>query len=576
MDTQTRRIENGMAHGDWPSFRGIYFIGLAATTIGIAVIILLNLATPLEYMRGQLTAPDQIKAQYLARQLAHIFNLAFLLLLSCPPLLFIMRHFLRPIADYFNLLRAGQQSEDLLEKARQRLINLPFIIIPVNLFLWSLLPAALFIGAYATGRLDSRTAVILAVRTIMVGFISAGIMSLWIESYARRRLIPVLFPQGRLIDVEGVARFSISRRIRLHYRLGSLVPMAILVVTLMTLQWQLDSLSISAREYGSGILAFCLVLFLVFFVTLSVLNKLISRSIVGPVENILSAVARIREGNFQTRVKVVSNDEIGVLGDAINEMTKGLIERERMQLSLNLAKEVQQNLLPKSNLKVSGFDIAGKSVYCDETGGDYYDFMSIGDNDKQKIGVAIGDVAGHGISSALLMATVRSSLRQRASLTGNIAKIISDVNRQLVQDVEDSGQFMTMFFLALDPATRQLEWVRAGHDPGIVYDLGSDSFSELGGSGIALGVDAEWIYEDNQKTDFSNGQIIFLSTDGIWEARNNKGEMLGKEPILNAIRKNASSDATQIIDAIFDILDKFIGQVKMEDDITSVVIKRQN
>jgi serine phosphatase RsbU (regulator of sigma subunit) len=576
MDTQTRRIENGMAHGDWPSFRGIYFIGLVATTIGIAVIILLNLATPLEYMRGQLTAPDQIKAQYLARQLAHIFNLAFLLLLSCPPLLFIMRHFLRPIADYFNLLRAGQQSEDLLEKARQRLINLPFIIIPVNLFLWSLLPAALFIGAYATGRLDSRTAVILAVRTIMVGFISAGIMSLWIESYARRRLIPVLFPQGRLIDVEGVARFSISRRIRLHYRLGSLVPMAILVVTLMTLQWQLDSLSISAREYGSGILAFCLVLFLVFFVTLSVLNKLISRSIVGPVENILSAVARIREGNFQTRVKVVSNDEIGVLGDAINEMTKGLIERERMQLSLNLAKEVQQNLLPKSNLKVSGFDIAGKSVYCDETGGDYYDFMSIGDNDKQKIGVAIGDVAGHGISSALLMATVRSSLRQRASLTGNIAKIISDVNRQLVQDVEDSGQFMTMFFLALDPATRQLEWVRAGHDPGIVYDLGSDSFSELGGSGIALGVDAEWIYEDNQKTDFSNGQIIFLSTDGIWEARNNKGEMLGKEPILNAIRKNASSDATQIIDAIFDILDKFIGQVKMEDDITSVVIKRQN
>jgi serine phosphatase RsbU (regulator of sigma subunit) len=576
MDTQTRRIENGMAHGDWPSFRGIYFIGLVATTIGIAVIILLNLATPLEYMRGQLTAPDQIKAQYLARQLAHIFNLAFLLLLSCPPLLFIMRHFLRPIADYFNLLRAGQQSEDLLEKARQRLINLPFIIIPVNLFLWSLLPAALFIGAYATGRLDSRTAVILAVRTIMVGFISAGIMSLWIESYARRRLIPVLFPQGRLIDVEGVARFSISRRIRLHYRLGSLVPMAILVVTLMTLQWQLDSLSISAREYGSGILAFCLVLFLVFFVTLSVLNKLISRSIVGPVENILSAVARIREGNFQTRVKVVSNDEIGVLGDAINEMTKGLIERERMQLSLNLAKEVQQNLLPKSNLKVSGFDIAGKSVYCDETGGDYYDFMSIGDNDKQKIGVAIGDVAGHGISSALLMATVRSSLRQRASLTGNIAKIISDVNRQLVQDVEDSGQFMTMFFLALDPATRQLEWVRAGHDPGIVYDLGSDSFSELGGSGIALGVDAEWIYEDNRKTDFSNGQIIFLSTDGIWEARNNKGEMLGKEPILNAIRKNASSDATQIIDAIFDILDKFIGQVKMEDDITSVVIKRQN
>ncbi len=70
--------------------------------------------------------------------------------------------------------------------------------------------------------------------------------------------------------------------------------------------------------------------------------------------------------------------------------------------------------------------------------------------------------------------------------------------------------------------------------------------------------------------------FIFLSTDGVWEARNKKGEMLGKEPILNAIRQNSSSDATQIIDAIFDILDKFIGEVKIEDDITSVIIKMQD
>ena len=100
---------------------------------------------------------------------------------------------------------------------------------------------------------------------------------------------------------------------------------------------------------------------------------------------------------------------------------------------------------------------------------------------------------------------------------------------------------MTMFFLALDTATRQLQWVRAGHDPGIIYDPGSDAFSELGGSGIALGVDAAWVYADYQKTDFSNGQVIFLSTDGFWEARNKSGEMLGKEPILNAIRQNAAS-----------------------------------
>ena len=241
-----------------------------------------------------------------------------------------------------------------------------------------------------------------------------------------------------------------------------------------------------------------------------------------------------------------------------------------------MAKEVQQNLLPKSNLKVNGFDIAGKSVYCDETGGDYYDFIFIGDDDEPKIGVAIGDVSGHGISSALLMATVRSSLRQRASLTTNIATIITDVNRQLVHDVEDSGQFMTMFFLALDTATRQLQWVRAGHDPGLVYDPDSDTFSELGGAGVALGVDPEWIYAENKDIDLSDGQIIFLSTDGIWEACNQEGEMLGKEPILDAIRQNAASDAARIIDAVFDILEHFTAGVKIEDDITAVVIKIHN
>ena len=573
---KTSRQENGKIDAKRPFFRDIYFIGLAATTIGIAVIIFLNLATPLEYIQGRLTSPGPIREHQFARQFSGIANLAFLLLVSCPFLLLLIRKFLRPLSEYFILLRAGRESEDLLETARQRLINLPFLLIPANLGLWILLPSILYYAAHEAGYIDSRTAVILAARAVMVGFISAGIMSLWIESYTRRRITAVLFPQGRLTEVKGVARYSISKRIRLHNRLGSLVPMAILIITLMTLQWQVDALGISAKEYGSKILVFCLVLFAVFFVTLSVLNKLLNRSIVGPVENILFVVNNIKRGDLQTSVKVVTNDELGILGDAINDMTQGLIERERMQLSLSLAKEVQQKLLPKSNIKADGFDIAGKSVYCDETGGDYYDFIPIGGTDKQKIGVAIGDVSGHGISSALLMATVRSSLRQRASLTGNIAEIISDVNRQLAQDVEDSGQFMTMFFLTLNTETRRLEWVRAGHEPAVVYDPESDSFSELGGLGIALGVDGEWLYEENKKTNFSNGQIIFLSTDGIWEARNKKGEMLGKKPILSAIRQNSSLDAAQIIDAIFNTLREFIGEMKIEDDLTSVIIKRQD
>jgi sigma-B regulation protein RsbU (phosphoserine phosphatase) len=305
------------------------------------------------------------------------------------------------------------------------------------------------------------------------------------------------------------------------------------------------------------------------------LTVLVSRNLTSPFNEIVQTLKGVKNGRFDKKIQVTSNDEIGYTGDIINEMTDGLLEREKMQHSLHLAREVQQNLLPKVDLKVNGFDIAGKSVYCDETGGDYYDFIDIGDPCGHKIGVAIGDVSGHGISSALLMATVRSSLRQRASLPGSIANIVSDVNRQLAQDVEDSGQFMTMFFLALNTESKHLEWVRAGHDPAIIYDPGSDSFNELGGAGIALGIDRQWVYDYVEKSDLRTGQIIFLSTDGVWEVLNKEGEMLGKKPILNAIRQNSSKVAKQIIDEIFDILDTFREGAKIEDDITSVVIKVQ-
>jgi sigma-B regulation protein RsbU (phosphoserine phosphatase) len=218
-------------------------------------------------------------------------------------------------------------------------------------------------------------------------------------------------------------------------------------------------------------------------------------------------------------------------------------------------------------------DIAARSIYCDETGGDYYDFIISDRGENGSLAIAIGDVSGHGISSALLMATVRSSLRQRLSQPGGAGSIIADVNRQLAQDVEDSGQFVTLFYLMIDPTKKQLQWVRAGHDPAIFYDPGTDTFEELGGSGVALGVMDNSVFKTYTKTPIRKGQIIFLSTDGIWEARNQKREMFGKEPIYDIIRKNSASSANKILNAMLDSLKRFQEGAKMEDDITLVVIK---
>jgi sigma-B regulation protein RsbU (phosphoserine phosphatase) len=272
--------------------------------------------------------------------------------------------------------------------------------------------------------------------------------------------------------------------------------------------------------------------------------------------------------------QIASAVEVILLQLALADRIKTLSqEKDRIKHSLFLAREVQQNLLPHKNPKIDGLDVAGTSIYCDETGGDYYDYIDSSPHDQRQLSVAIGDVAGHGISSALLMATVRSSLRQRASLPGGVPQIISDVNRQLAQDVEDSGQFMTLFYLMIDRKHMQAHWVRAGHDPALLYDPRSESFEELGGSGIALGVDEDWEYKAYTRADLSNGQIIFLSTDGIWEAFNPDGEMFGKDRITDILRNKALASADDIIHEILASLKSFQQGAPLEDDITLVIIK---
>jgi len=105
------------------------------------------------------------------------------------------------------------------------------------------------------------------------------------------------------------------------------------------------------------------------------LTILVSSNLTRPFQEIIRALQGVRHGNFHERVRVTSNGEIGSTGDVINEMNKGLKERDRMRRSLDLAMEVQQNLLPKIDPKIEGLDVAGKNIYCEETGGDYYDYL---------------------------------------------------------------------------------------------------------------------------------------------------------------------------------------------------------
>jgi sigma-B regulation protein RsbU (phosphoserine phosphatase) len=292
----------------------------------------------------------------------------------------------------------------------------------------------------------------------------------------------------------------------------------------------------------------------------------------APIREIIQALKDIRRGNFDRKVPVRSNDEIGYTGDVINEMAKGLKERDRMRHSLFLAKEIQQNLLPGSEPHIDGLDISGRSIYCDETGGDYYDFLDIAKPGERKICVVVGDVSDHGIPSALLMTTARAFLRQRMSRGGDLSQIVADVNRQLARDVEESGQFMTLFLCEIDIDDQCVRWVRAGHDPAISYNPETNSFDELAGVGLPLGVFQDSRYQTLTR-EIKPGQIIAIGTDGIWETTNPGGCQFGKDRFKALLQAHSSENSAEIVNGVMNEIDGFAATSDKSDDVTLVIIK---
>ena len=289
-----------------------------------------------------------------------------------------------------------------------------------------------------------------------------------------------------------------------------------------------------------------------------------------------TAIKAVNDGNvFQLHLKPCSTDTLmqaiktGL--EKYRKTTRGHMQFNQVKEALVQAEEIQQALIP-ANPVAEGFDLAGKAIWCDETGGDYYDFIEGGEWSQGKIGIAVGDVSGHGISSALLMTTARASLRERIRGEGGPACIIPDVNKRVSNDIGDLGLFMTLFYAEMDIKEKNFRWVRAGHEPAILYDSHRDFFEDLKGQGLPLGVSEDAVYEESVKQ-FSPGQVILIGTDGIKETSNAKGEMFGKNRLKKIIRGHAQKTAKDVIAAVIDALAHFRYPLKRQDDITLVVIK---
>ena len=291
-----------------------------------------------------------------------------------------------------------------------------------------------------------------------------------------------------------------------------------------------------------------------------------------------TAIRAVNEGSiFQFHPKPCPADTLcQAIQSAIDQYREVLTSQNQLKdfkSSLAQASAVQQKLMPKSDPRVDGFDIAGRSVWCDETGGDYYDFLYPAANGHKRIGIVVGDVTDHGMPSALLMTTARAFLRERIQTPASeCAAIVSDVNKRLVQDVEELNLFMTMFYGEIDIEEKMIRWVKAGHEPAILYTPATGSHELLAGEGLPLGVMEDAVYKESKKQ-INSGQIILIGTDGIKESVDTHGEMFGNERFMDVIRQYADQPAREMLDRVFESLNDFRHPLGPDDDETLVVIK---
>jgi sigma-B regulation protein RsbU (phosphoserine phosphatase) len=298
-----------------------------------------------------------------------------------------------------------------------------------------------------------------------------------------------------------------------------------------------------------------------------------SRAATRPMLTIVEAWRRLASGDFSVRLHLRSRDERDIVYRAFNDTIPKLEAHFHLNRSLELAREIQQNLLPRSLPDLPGLDVAGACRYCDQTGGDYWDVFPTGPAGGGTMAVIVGDVSGHGVAAALLMTTARALIRSLALVIPDPAVRLGQVNRLLYADCADSGSFLTLFHLEIDLQRRRAWWIRAGHDPGLLYDPPSDRFTELTGEGMALGIEADVAFSAQPLELDRPGQVIVIGTDGIWEAFNPQGAMYGKERLLQVIRTHAHLSSAAIREAIFRDVTTFVGPQDFADDITVALVK---
>jgi len=314
---------------------------------------------------------------------------------------------------------------------------------------------------------------------------------------------------------------------------------------------------------------------------LALVSFVIDKFINAPIKKLTTGVSQIALDNLDAKIKISSSDELGLLAKVFNNMTGSLkksieenirehAEKERISAELSVASEIQNSMLPRTFspfLQKQGFDLYASMVPAKEIGGDFYDFFRI---DKDTLAVVIADVSGKGVGAALFMVIAKTLIDSYSSFK-NPKKVFEIVNKKLIENNE-TGMFVTSFMGYYNIPTGKFTYANAGHNPPLLRKK-NGSFNFLKSEPcFVLGWIESAIYIEYEIT-LEKGDMLYLYTDGVTEAMNEKRELFSELRLISTLNSNCDASPQKLLQAVKKEIDNFCGDANQADDITMLALK---
>ena len=272
--------------------------------------------------------------------------------------------------------------------------------------------------------------------------------------------------------------------------------------------------------------------------------------------------------NLTIRDLLEKNRQLRQAYDELKAAQAQIIENEKLQAELDVARTIQRSILPRTRPRLPGFDFGMLVEPMRSVGGDFVDFIPLGDD---RLGIAVGDVSDHGVPAAIFMALTYSLLRAEASRARSLSQALHSVNRHLL-DMNESSMFATLLYGILNGATREFSYVRAGHEMPLLLDARGEIIGLEHGIGQPLGLFPE-VALDEQSVGLPSDSLLLMYTDGVTEAMDRDGQLYGLERLHTVLRAERRRSAQDICDSAWDAVRTYSGAAAPRDDVTLVAVR---